>query len=64
MQITSRNACLIHKHCKGKQQMKNPFRKHTARHIAPMPSWEEIVPMMYDKGLDGRSDEIIREVKK
>ena len=42
--------------------MKNPFRKHTARHIAPMPSWEEIVPMMYDKGLDGWSDEIVQVV--
>lgn len=25
-------------------------------------SWEEIVPMMYDKGLDSRSDEIVRVV--
>ena len=42
--------------------MKNPFRKRTARHIAPMPYWEEIVPMMYDKGLDCWSDEIVRVV--
>lgn len=27
-----------------------------------MPSWEEIVPMMYDKGLDGRLDEIVQVI--
>ena len=42
--------------------MKNPFRKQTARHITPMPSWKEIVPMMYDKGLDGWLDEIVQVI--
>ena len=27
-----------------------------------MPSWAEIVPMMYDKGLDGWQDEVVRVI--
>ena len=42
--------------------MKNPFKKRITRHITPMPSWEEIVPMMYDQGLGGWADEIVQVI--
>ena len=42
--------------------MKKLFKKRTARHITPMPSWEEIVPMMFNQGLDGWTDETVQVI--
>ena len=38
------------------------FRKQSKREAPPMPSWEETVSVMYDKGLDAFSDEVIEVV--
>lgn len=42
--------------------MKKLFGKQTTKLITPMPSWEEIVPMMYDQGLGGWTDEIVQVI--
>ena len=42
--------------------MKNQFEERAAGYSTPMPSWEEIVQMMYDKDLDCWSDEIARVI--
>lgn len=38
------------------------FRKKENKPIPPMPSWEEVVDMMYDKHLDAFFDEVVKVV--
>lgn len=42
--------------------LKRLFHKKTKVNVQPMPSWETIVEMMYDKQLDMFSDEIIQVI--
>ena len=38
------------------------FKKKLKEEIPPMPSWETVVEMMYDKHLDAFSDEIVKVI--
>lgn len=38
------------------------FHKKSKKNIPPIPSWEKIVEMMYDKGLDSFTDEVVKVV--
>ena len=38
------------------------FKKKAVVEIPPMPSWETVVEMMYDKHLDTFSDEVVKVV--
>jgi len=38
------------------------FKKKAVVEISPMPSWETVVEMMYDKHLDTFSDEVVKVV--
>ena len=38
------------------------FKKNSKVEIPPMPSWETIVEMMYDKHLDAFSDEVVKVI--
>lgn len=36
------------------------FRRKSKPDIPPMPSWEEIIEKMYDRGLDSYTDEVVK----
>ena len=38
------------------------FKKKVVVEIPPMPSWETVVEMMYDKHLDAFSDEVVKVI--
>ena len=38
------------------------FKKKAVVEIPPMPSWETVVEMMYDKHLDAFSDEVVKVI--
>ena len=38
------------------------FKKKLKEETPPMPSWETVVEMMYDKHLDAFSDEIVKVI--
>ena len=38
------------------------FKKKRALEMPPMPSWETVVKMMYDKSLDAFSDEVVKVI--
>ena len=38
------------------------FKKNSKVEIPPMPSWETVVEMMYDKNLDAFSDEVVKVI--
>ena len=38
------------------------FKKKSVVEIPPMPSWETVVEMMYDKHLDAFSDEVVKVI--
>ena len=40
----------------------NLFKKKLKEETPPMPSWETVVEMMYDKHLDAFSDEIVKVI--
>ena len=40
----------------------NLFKKKSKEEISPMPFWETVVEMMYDKHLDAFSDEIVKVI--
>ena len=38
------------------------FKKNSKEETPPMPSWETVVEMMYDKHLDAFSDEVVKVI--
>lgn len=42
--------------------LKKLFNKNSKTEIQPMPSWEEVIEIMYDKQLDYFSDKVINTV--